>query len=131
MGTNVENMVTSLSVGAGATVTPTPQTPFLTKDCRSVAISVKLTVPTAASGYLTIRLGSWNTVDWDNVPFREMTIDLSEGEVSGSDRLIYRTFTGVPIGSARQIKVLELENGDASNGITVDYIKALKLFGDG
>jgi len=124
----VANVIEDLVVSAGSTVSNPTQTPFNTGDCRLVTLSFKIRVPVAATGSLSFALALWNTEDWDNVPFAEDEIPLTEGDAEEGIRTIICSRL-VEIGEGRKVKFLELDNGDPDNDVTIDYIKALKLFG--
>jgi len=115
------DMLTNLSVNANTThtVTDDEQTPLDVGGVDKITVSVKVTG--GASGYsggVIIRLATYNGQDWDTKPF----VELPQVSVNGTSSEV-QTFL-VEIGEVEKVKVLEIENTDASNPVTVDYIKA-------
>jgi len=116
----IEGLSGAVTVPAGGSVDPNGVEIDVSNQ-RLIAVSVKVAgTNDSSSGNVTIKLGSYNGADWDTEPFATEDIP-----ISGTTPVV-KTFL-VDVSVIPKIKVIRIDNSDATYDATVEYVKFLRI----
>lgn len=117
----VDLLTGTIDINASTThsVTANEQKALDVAGVTEVTFSVKVTgADASASGDVDFNFIGYNGTDWDTVAFATVTVTING--TTAAIKSLDKT-----IGSREQIKLLNIQNKDASYGVTVNYVKAM------